>query len=49
MRTPLRGSHLAMHRTSLAMGAFYLVLGFFLGVLLSSLTTSLLSGLAVLS
>jgi hypothetical protein len=38
----LRGSHLAVHRTSLAMSAFYLVLGFFLGVLLSSLTISLL-------
>jgi hypothetical protein len=34
---------LGVQRTSLAMGAFYLVLGFFLGVFLSSLTTSLLS------
>jgi hypothetical protein len=41
-RTALRASHLGVHRTPLAMSAFYLELGFFLGVLLSSLTTSLL-------
>jgi len=38
----LRASRLDVRRTSLAMSAFYLELGFFLGVLLSSLTTSLL-------